>query len=318
MSDEFTRIAAIAARVAQSSAGVSLGIGDDAAVLAPLRGPVVLTVDAAVEGVHFRRAWAPLRVLARRAVMAAVSDLAAMGASPRATLVALALPAALDDADFLALVDGTADAARETGAALVGGNLTRASEISITTTAVGEAGARVLTRSGARSGDAVYVTGVLGAASLGLAHLQASRADEPEAAPFVERWCAPTARLAAGTALVTAGATACIDVSDGLAQDLGHLARASGLAARIEAPTLPMLPAQAARAAALGLDAVTLALTGGEDYELVYTGPPSPTLDALGTRIGTLFAGPAGAVTAYDATGAALALTQPGYSHFRP
>jgi len=318
MSDEFTRIAAIAARVPLGTAGVTLGIGDDAAVLAPFVGGVVLTVDAAVEGVHFLRAWAPLRVLARRAVMAAVSDLAAMGASPRATLVALALPAALDDADFLALVDGTADAARETGAALVGGNLTRASEISITTTAVGEAGARVLTRSGARSGDAVYVTGVLGAAALGLAHLQTGRADEPEAAPFVERWCVPTARLATGTALVAAGATACIDVSDGLAQDLGHLARASGLAARIEAPSLPMLRTQAARAAALGLDAVTLALTGGEDYELVYTGPPSPALDALGTRIGTLFAGPAGAVTAYDATGAALARTQPGYSHFRP
>jgi thiamine-monophosphate kinase len=318
MPDEFTRIAAIAARVPAGGAGVALGIGDDAAVLAPLAGRVVLTVDAAVEGVHFVRAWASLRVLGRRAVMAAVSDLAAMGAAPRATLVALALPDGLDDADLLALVDGTADAATETGAALVGGNLTRASELSITTTAVGEAGARVLTRSGAREGDAVYVTGVVGAAALGLAHLQSGRAQEPEAAPFVARWCAPIARLTEGRALVDAGATACVDVSDGLLQDLGHLARASGLAARVDAAALPMLPGQTARATALGLDAVTLALTGGEDYELVYAGPASPALASLGTRIGALVAGPAGAVTAYDVAGAAIALTTGGYAHFRP
>jgi thiamine-monophosphate kinase len=318
MSDEFTRIAAIAARVPAGGVGVTLGIGDDAAVLAPLAGGVVLTVDAAVEGVHFRREWASLRVLGRRAVMAAVSDLAAMGALPRATLVALALPAGLGDADFLALVDGTADAARETGAALVGGNLTRASELSITTTAVGEAGARVLTRSGAHAGDAVYVTGVVGAAALGLALLQAGRAQEPEAAPFVARWCAPTARLAEGRALVAAGATACVDVSDGLAQDLGHLARASGLAAEIDATALPMLPGQATRAAALGHDAVALALTGGEDYELVFTGPASAALDAIGTRIGRLVEGTPGAVTARDGAGRPLALATSGYAHFRP
>ncbi len=317
MSDEFTRIAAIAARVSSGSPGVTLGIGDDAAVLAPLTGGVVLTVDASIEGVHFRRGWAPLRVIARRAVHAAVSDLAAMGAGARATLVALALPADLDDADFLALVDGTADAARETGAALVGGNLTRASEIGITTTAVGEAGARVLTRGGGRPGDAVYVTGVVGAAALGLAHLLGDRAHEPAAEPFVARWSAPVARLREGRALVEAGATACVDVSDGLAQDLGHLCRASGLAARLEAARLPMLAGQRERARALGLDAVTLALTGGEDYELVFTGPASAALDAVGTRIGALVPGPPGGVHTHDAAGVAIDVVARGFTHFR-
>lgn len=317
MGNEAWRIAALRARVGTTGAGLVLGIGDDAAVLAPLAGGIVLTIDTSIEGVHFRRAWAPLRTLARRAVMAAVSDLAAMGAIPRATLVALALPPDLDDEAFLAIVDGTADAARETGAVLAGGNLSAAGELGITTTAVGESSARVLTRSGAQLGDAVYVTGVLGAAALGLAHLSTGQADAPDAGPFIARWCSPTARLDEGRALVRGGATACIDVSDGLVQDLGHVCAASGVAANVEAARLPMLPLQRERARALGLDAALLALAGGEDYELVFTGRASAELDAIGARIGEIVSGTVGEVRAIDALGRRLALASGGFGHFR-
>jgi thiamine-monophosphate kinase len=317
MSDEASRIAALSARLRAGGAGVVLGIGDDAAVLAPFTGGVVLTVDTSIEGVHFRRGWAPLRTLARRAVIAAVSDLAAMGARPRATLVALALPASIDDAAFLELIDGTADAARETGATLVGGNLSAAQELSITTTAIGEAGKRVLTRSGAKLGDAIYVTGVLGAAALGLAHLTSGRDTDTGAAPFVARWCSPTARLADGQALVRDGATACIDVSDGLSRDLGQLCAASGVAARLELASLPMLEGQAERARALGLDAGALALTGGEDYELVFTGRASAEFAAIGRCIGEIVSGTAGEVCVVDADGERVAVAVSGFEHFR-
>ena len=331
MSDEFSRIAALATRIGSPGRGVTLGIGDDAAILAPLAGGIVLSVDTAIEGVHFRRGWAPLRTLARRAVMAALSDLAAMGAAPRATLVALALPADLDDAAFLELVDGTADAAREAGAPLVGGNLASAGELSITTTVVGEAGMRSLTRAGAQVGDAIYVTGVLGAAALGLALLSRGEGDAVAGAAFVAHWCTPTARLAEGRALVSGGATACIDVSDGLAQDLGHLCATSAIATRIELAALPMLAEQRAQARALRLDAETLAVAGGEDYELVFTGPASATLAAIGTRIGEVVhrdadegsRSDAGGrpvatnVQFVDAHGRTVALAARGFVHFR-
>ena len=317
MSAEFSRVAALAARVgAAKDARVLLGIGDDAAVLAPLSGGVVLTVDTAIEGVHFRRAWAPLRTLARRAVMAALSDLAAMGAIPRAILVALALPANIDDAEFLAIVDGMADGARDGHAPLVGGNLSSSSELSITTTAVGELETRVLTRTGARAGDSVYVTGVLGAAALGLACLSQGRGDEAAGAPFVERWRVPEARLGQGRALVLAGATACIDVSDGLVQDLGHVCAASGVAAELSVERLPMLPRQREHARAMGLDAEVLALTGGEDYELVFTGPASPALDGIGTKIGAVLSGPIGEVRVVDGAGRQVSLGAVGFEHF--
>lgn len=334
MSDEFSRIAALAARIGRPGRGVTLGIGDDAAILAPFAGGIVLSVDTAIEGVHFRRGWAPLRTLARRAVMAALSDLAAMGAAPRATLVALALPADIDDDAFLELVDGTADAAREAGAALVGGNLASAGELSITTTVVGEASARSLTRSGAQIGDAIYVTGVLGAAALGLALLSRGDGDAGDGAAFVARWCEPTARLDEGRALVSGGATACIDVSDGLAQDLGHLCTASRVSADIELAALPMLAHQREVARALGLDAAMLALTGGEDYELIFTGPASAALAAIGMRLGSIVAdrgvneggdhaanarpsGGASEVRILDAHGQRVALAARGFAHFQ-
>lgn len=252
-----------------------VGIGDDAAVIHPA-GPVVATVDAAVEGVHFRLDLAPLEAVSGRAVEAAASDVAAMGGSLDdagcGLLLAWTLPPWVDDDDLDALARGARGAADRLGTFILGGNLTAGPALTLTTTVLGRAGTRVLSRHGARPGDAVAVSGAVGAAALGLRALLTGRGGEPAFAHFVERWRSPHARLDAGAAAVMF-ATAAIDLSDGLAQDAGHVARASRCAIVLDASVLPMLPDQRERAEALGGDAVELALTGGEDYELLVTGP---------------------------------------------
>ncbi len=269
--------------------GVLLDIGDDAAVLAPTRGRTVLSVDASVEGVHFRRAWAGLDVLGARAFEAALSDLAAMGSRPVAALLALAMPAATTESEVRRLASGVARAAHRAGCPVVGGNLTRASEWSITTTVVGEA-TRPLTRAGARPGDGVFVTGPLGGAALGLALLDATK-PLPGSRPFVRRFLAPRARIEAGLALHGV-ARACIDVSDGLLRDVGHVAAASGVTIELEAALVPRPRGHDALAARLGLDGISLALAGGEDYELVFTAPAASRIPTRAHRIGRVVRGP--------------------------
>lgn len=254
-----------------------VGIGDDAAVLAPSTTPVVWTIDAQVEGVHFRRDFMSLADVGYRATMAAVSDLGAMGASPIGVLAALILPMEFSDEDLRALLDGQAEAARELGTAIVGGNLARGSELSITTTALGES-SRPITRTGARPGDTVILAGPLGLSGAGLLLLQASlgkttdRLDaHPDAAPALHAYRRPVARVATGHAardLATAG----IDVSDGLARDLGHIARDSGVSIVLNPRTL-VTPELEKAARVVGADPLSLALHGGEDFALVMTVP---------------------------------------------
>lgn len=168
------------------AAGVTLGIGDDAAILAASPHPTVLSVDASIEGVHFERRFAPLPALAARAFTAAVSDLAAMAATPRAALVSLVLP----DADLSvvrALAEGLAEGARRYGCPVVGGNLARGRELQIHTTVVGAQRRPALTRDGARAGDDLWVTGTVGGAHVGLTAL-ATGATDARLAAFVERW----------------------------------------------------------------------------------------------------------------------------------
>ena len=313
-SSEWARIDRIRALLSGSAADVELGIGDDCAVLAPTRSRTAVSIDAQVEGVHFRRAWASMREIGHRAAIAALSDLAAMGARPRHLLSALVLPGSLDDDALDALVSGIGAAAKEHGALVVGGNLARGSELSITTTVMGALDGAALTRAGARPGDGVYVTGTLGAAGLGLAALLAERAGEPLAAPFVSRWRTPRARVAAGLRLAGV-ASAAIDVSDGLLSDASHVARASGVGIEIEAALLPREPGHDALAAALGVDGLERALAGGEDYELLFTASDDAAARAIGTRIGVVVEG-AGEVIARDAAGRAIELASRGFSHF--
>lgn len=273
MSGEFERVARLRRRFGAPPAP-SLGIGDDAAVLhSPA--PLVVTVDASVEGVHFDRAWVSLRDVAARAIAAAVSDVAAMGARvdlPGCGLVlSWTLPRGLDDLDFDALVEGSARESERLGVPIVGGNLSGGPSIALHTTALGRADGSTLTRSGARAGDVVAVTGAPGRASLGLRALR--RGDlAPSSERFVRAWKSPTPRLSEGRS-IAGHATACVDVSDGLAQDAAHLAVASGVSLVIEVAALPIDDEARAAAAALQVDPVEAALHGGEDYELLATGP---------------------------------------------
>ncbi len=283
MADEFSRIDEILRRLQQVAPHVDVANGDDAAVL-QLDGRTVLSVDAAVEGTHFRREWLTFRELGVRATTAALSDLAAMGSYARAMLTSLVVPSDVTEHDLYALADGCADVARQHGAPVVGGNLSRGRELSLTTTVIGVIGGRPMVRSGAKVGDVIYVTGTLGAAAIGLQCLLQQRHDAA-ASVFVTRWKQPTARLREGQ-LIAPLATAAIDVSDGLVQDLTHLCRASGVGARIHADVLPLAAQSDAMATALGVNAIDLALGGGEDYELLFTAARDASIPCDATAIG--------------------------------
>jgi thiamine-monophosphate kinase len=234
----------------------AVGVGDDAAIFTVPRGASMVTsVDASVEGRHFRRGWLSPREIGYRAVTAAMSDLAAMAAEPIGVLIALALPESWRE-ELGAIADGIGDATATAGTVIRGGNITAANELSITTTVFGHAFAP-LTRAGARPADRVYVTGRLGAPGAALRLLEGGQ----EPGPFRERLARPSARLAAARWLATRGATAAIDISDGLLADLRHLAAASHASIAIDAARVPCVE---------GVDAEA-ALSSGEEYELVVT-----------------------------------------------
>ncbi len=265
--------AALAPR-GRGAAGVELGIGDDAAVIAPTRGRMVWTVDASVEGVHFDRRWLTLEDVGYRSLNAAASDLAAMGARPIAALSALVLPAAISRRELAALGDGQAEAARDLGCPVVGGNVARGGELSVTTTVLG-ACAKPLLRSGARVGDELWLVGDVGLARAGFELLRAGRQRRPGAAAraCIAAWRRPRALLARGRALV-GRAHAAIDVSDGLGGDARQLAASSGVRVVVDERALrAALPFALVEACArLDADPIALALAGGEDYALLATG----------------------------------------------
>jgi thiamine-monophosphate kinase len=266
-------------RFAAAAPDVLLGIGDDAAVLAPTTELSVVSVDASVEGVHFDRAYLGYEDIGYRAFQAAISDLAAMGAVPTAALSALVLPRALSRAAVDELTVGQARASRETGCPVVGGNISRGGELGITTTVIGRA-AEPLRRRGARPGEQLWLIGELGLAAAGLAFLRITRgtpSTSPDAAGLarcVEAWRRPRARLEEGRQLV-GRASAVIDVSDGLAADARQLGTASGVRIVVDRERLrsSLDPALLAAARRLRRSALHWALGGGEDYALLATGP---------------------------------------------
>jgi thiamine-monophosphate kinase len=256
------------------------GPGDDAALLPRRGGETCVTVDAVVEGVHFQRASSRLEDVGHKALAVNLSDLAAMGARPLWALVALGVPRGFRLADARRLGAGFGALARATGTEVVGGNVTRAPGLSLTVTVGGEVPpGRALLRSGARPGDRVWVSGVLGDARLGLALLEKRSGREAQrlrrspriARAAIERQRRPVPRLALGAALVGV-ASACIDLSDGLAQDAGHLAAASRVAVHLEAGALPVSRAFVT-AHPNERERVRIAASGGEDYELLFTVP---------------------------------------------
>ena len=254
----------------------------------PERGEqIVLTTDSLVEDVHFRRALTPLDAIGYKALAVNLSDLAAMGAASRAALLSLALPETLLVSEFDAIVDCVLMLAGATRTPRVGGNITRSpGPLVIDVTAIGSARARRgVTRGCARAGDALYVTGFVGAAAAGLAVLQsgaARRELDPDLAACVDRYERPEPRLRAGLiAARSRSVTAAIDLSDGLADGARQIATASRVGAIVEAGDLPVHPGASAWAARESVDPLAWGLSGGEDYELLFAVPKHRTRSFL-------------------------------------
>lgn len=259
-----------------------LGVGDDAAVVEIGDAVVAVAVDTLLEGVHFDRALSTWEDVGWKALAVNVSDLAAVASRPRAAVVSLTRPPDLDDAAVVGLYGGLREAADRWELRLVGGDTVTGPTLSLTVTVLGEvSGDGPLRRRGARPGDAVVVVGELGGAAVALALHRAGETALLGAHPRLRRaHTRPEARVAAGVLLARHGATACLDVSDGLGRDLGHLADASQVAIGLDAAALPMVEGVADVAAHLGLDPVELAVGGGDDYALAATVAPAG-LDAL-------------------------------------
>jgi thiamine-monophosphate kinase len=257
---------------------VTLGIGDDAALLRVGTARLVWTIDCSVEDIHFRRDWLSLSEIGYRATQAAVSDIAAMGATPLAMLANLAAPGSFARREIGQIAKGQARAARELRCPVVGGNLTRAAALSVTTTVLGAlqgAGRAPLLRSGAKVGDELWLLGRVGLARAGLLSLQSGARSRSRAlTSCVAAWRRPQALIKQGQSLI-GRAHAAIDVSDGLAEDAGRIATASRVKLVIDQRgllrALPKTLHDAARALPEG--ALDLALIGGEDYALLATGP---------------------------------------------
>ncbi|WP_344025062.1 thiamine-phosphate kinase [Pseudonocardia kongjuensis] len=263
-----------------------LGPGDDSAVVATPDGRVVACTDVLVEGVHFRLDWSSPEQVGRKAAAANLADLAAMGAVPTSLLVGLACPSETPASRIEQLADGLWAEASAVGAGLVGGDLTSGPVIVVSVTALGSLqGRSPVLRSGARPGDRVAVCGRLGWSAAGLAVL--GRGFRSPAA-LVNAHRVPVPPYAAGPAAAAAGATAMIDVSDGLLADLAHVAHASAVAVRLRSRAFTVPAKLAEIGSALGLDPLRWVLTGGEDHALVATFPQDVALPADWAEVGTV------------------------------
>ncbi len=281
--------------------------GDDAAVLEIAHGAkLVASTDSSVEGVHFRREWLSLQEIGYRATVASLSDLAAMAAEPIGLLIAATIPAGVAETIEL-LADGIGQAARDGGCPIVGGDLTGGDRISLTMTVLGAASPPV-GRGGAQIGDGLWLTGRLGGPGAAVRALLAGQLPSAEHWP---RFAQPVARLAEAQWLAERGATAMIDISDGLSSDARHIAAASGVALEIDVMSIPCVPDVTPRAAA----------SSGEEYELLLTAPDEFDVEVFAsrfsiplTRIGSVVGGPAGDVTFLEAEERVDLAA--GYDHF--
>jgi thiamine-monophosphate kinase len=328
---ELDLVRAIRKVLSGDAPGVVVAVGDDAAVIEPGRHQGVLTADMLVEGVHFDLGATLPHDLGYKAVAVNVSDVAAMGGSPRYGLACLGLSPGIEASWVMELYGGMRAAADEHGMALVGGDTSRADRAVVSVTVYGEvAKGGAVTRSGARPGDALVVTGALGGSAGGLRIAREAARHHTEA--LSTEWGRellaiherPTARVGEGQALAAAGATAMIDISDGLAIDLHRLCEESGVGARLRIGDVPVARGLTDLGGLTGIDPVDLALGGGEDYELLASLPREavgPATQQLGERFGTdlteigeLTEGTA--VVVADTDGRERPLEPKGWDHF--
>ncbi len=296
MSGEFDRIRAIITRLGGSAAR---DIGDDCAIVPEGPGHLVVSTDLSVEGTHFRTPWLGYEEIGWRCAAGALSDLAAQGASDTGVVVSVGCPASAASDAVVRLMGGVGDAVREAGGIVLGGDLSQAPQWIVDVTVLGRA-VRPVTRGGARSGDTIWVSGVLGGARAALRSWL--RGAEP-AAGARKAFAHPLPRIRLGQALSRLGASAMIDLSDGLAGDAPHLAR-PGLELVIELDRIPLHPDVTAAAEIAGQLPALFAAAGGEDYELLFTCPapvdPAPLEAEIGvplTKIGLVTEGRGEGVT---------------------
>ncbi len=281
---EFDRI-----RLIERALGsLATGLGDDCAFLP---GGWCASTDVSVENVHFRRGWIDPEAIGWRAASGALSDLAAVGARAESVLVGLVAPADEPAEALAAMMRGAGEAAASVGARIVGGDLTAGRELVLAVTVMGRA-PHPVRRAGARPGDGIWVTGMLGGARAALLALLDGRAADPRA---LGRFARPMARVAQGEALAAAGARAMIDVSDGLAGELGHLGAASAVGVEMDGGLIPIHPSVFVEAARAGEPPAVFAAQGGEDYELVAAMPPDYSATEVAgvpiTKIGVVVPG---------------------------
>ncbi|WP_405141111.1 thiamine-phosphate kinase [Sphaerisporangium sp. NBC_01403] len=306
---EFGIIARIVGRLPQFPA-VLLGPGDDAAVLRAPDGRVVVTTDLLLEGRHFRRDWSSPYDIGRKAAAQNLSDVVAMGADPTAIFVGLGLPEDLPTAWLDGLTDGFGDECALVSASVAGGDIARSEQVVLGVTALGDLGGRApVTRSGARPGQVVAVAGRLGHAAAGLALLLSGR-EELSYPELVDAHRRPQPPYGCGPGAAVLGATAMVDVSDGLLQDVGHIAKASGVRVELEPQDLPVPEQLAAAAGELGEDPLRWVLTGGDDHALVAAFPAEVRLPPEWRVIGRVAEGEGVQVRGH-------AETQGGWDHFR-
>ncbi len=264
---EFDRIRGIMAALGDAAGD----LGDDAGEVPAGEGTLIASTDASVEHVHFQRDWLSSEEIGWRAAAAALSDISAQGGVPVALLTALALPASTPETEISGVMRGVGAVARSVGVKVAGGDLVRARDWSVTVTVLGRA-ERPVRRSGASPGDALWVTGTLGGARAALDAWLAGHVP-PDGAR--QAFAHPPLRVTAGRWLSSHGATAMMDLSDGLVADVNHLASASGLEATVRLERVPVAPDAAVAATKLGTDPALYAARGGEDYELLVAMPPA-------------------------------------------
>jgi thiamine-monophosphate kinase len=320
---EFGLIKAIT-QMADKGQGVVMGVGDDAAVLTPSPGKVLLvTTDCLLEGVHFKLEFTDYHSLGRKALAINLSDMGGCGGSPTAFLVSLAIPPETEVGSVRALYKGMMEQARTYGCSLVGGDTSRGERLMISITLIGEAEkGKVVFRHGAKEGDRIFVTGTLGDSALGLRMLKNG---VKEGHP-VQQHLDPLPRVREGEEIARGGlATAMIDISDGLIADLGHILEESGVGAQIYLPLLPLSVPYREHVKPYYKNPYLLALAGGEDYELLFTAPGGRTeaLKKLAADLGTPITligeitSPSAGVTIVGADGKAFSVEQRGHDHFK-